>query len=171
MVISPQSLASALRFDGGRWIVTAPDDAKLAEVRAELGIEADKPVPLVVGTAWPATAFPADEKGDPFAALKTVYLGETAENPVLDDMMVNNIDAEASNELVVGKLVDVPLSVNAAETDVVNWLTSCGTMHDFDLPQAYLRVEVEDMTEGSLAVVVRTDLGGVAWKVWPIRAE
>lgn len=44
-------------------------------------------------------------------------------------------------------------------------------MHDFDLPQAYLRVEEEDMTEGSLAVVVRTDLGGVAWKVWPIRAE
>ncbi len=112
-----------------------------------------------------------DMNGDPFGALKTVYLGVTADNPVLDDMTVNGVDAEASNEILVGKLVDVPLSITAAEDDVVNWLTSCGTMHDFDLPQAYRRVEAEDMTEGDLAVVVRTRLGGVAWKVWPIRAE
>jgi hypothetical protein len=171
MVVSPESLASALRFDGGRWLVTAPDDAKLAEVRTELGLEADKPVPLVVGSAWPATAFPMDENGDPFVALKTVYLGVSAENPVLDDMTVNGVDAEATSELVVGKLVDVPLAVAAGEEDLVNWLTSCGTMHDFDLPQAYLRVEEEDMTEGNLAVVVRGELGGIAWKVWPIRAE
>jgi hypothetical protein len=100
-----------------------------------------------------------------------VYLGVSAENPVLDDMTVNGVDAEATSELVVGKLVDVPLSVAAGEEDLVNWLTSCGTMHDFDLPQAYLRVEEEDMTEGNLAVVVRGELGGIAWKVWPIRAE
>ncbi|MGE0395184.1 MAG: hypothetical protein AB7T06_00555 [Kofleriaceae bacterium] len=171
MVISPESLASALRFDAGQWIVTAPDDATLAQVRTELGLEADKPVPLVVGTAWPAEAFPMDMNGNPFTALKTVYLGVSAENPVLDDMTVNGIDAGATSELVVGKLVDVPLSVAATDDDIVNWLTSCGTMHDFDLPQAYLRVEKEDMTEGDLAVVVRTQFGGVAWKVWPIRAE
>lgn len=171
MVISPESLQSALRFDGGQWIVTAPDDAKIAEVRAELGLEADRPVPLVVGTAWPAEAFPMDEIGNPFTALKTVYLGVSVENPVLDEMTVNGVDAEVTTELVVGKLVDVPLSVAVGEDDLVNWLTSCGTMHDFDLPQAYLRVEEEDMTEGDLAVVVRTRLGGVAWKVWPIRAE
>jgi hypothetical protein len=171
MVVSPESLAGVLRNDAGRWIITAPDEATLAEVRVELGLEADKPVPLVVGSAWPAEAFPQDVNGDPFVALKTVYLGDTAENPVLDDMLVNGVDAEASQEIVVGKLVDVPLSVTAGEDDVVNWLTSCGTMHDFDLPQAYLRVEEEDMTEGNLAVVVRTPLGGVAWKVWPIRAE
>lgn len=171
MVVSPESLADVLRFSGGQWIVTAPDEARLAQVRGELGLEAGTPVPLVVGSAWPATAFPMDTNGDPFVALKTVYLGVSAENPVLDAMMVDGIDAGATSELVVGKLVDVPLSVAAGENDVVNWLTSCGTMHDFDLPQAYLRVEEEDMTEGSLAVVVRTAFGGVAWKVWPIRAE
>lgn len=171
MIVSPESLANAIRFDGGQWIVTGPDDAKLAQARAELGLAADKPVPLVVGAAWPATAFPMNENGDPFAALKTIYLGVSSENPVLDDMTVNGIDAGATSELVVGKLVDVPLSVSAGEFDLVNWLTSCGTMHDFDLPQAYLRVEKEDMTEGNLAVVVRTQTGGVAWKVWPIRAE
>jgi hypothetical protein len=171
MVVSPESLASALRFEGGEWIVTAPDEATLAEVRADLMLPPEAPVPLVVGTAWPATAFPADEKGEPFVALKTVFLGDTAENPVLDAMTVNGVDAAASSELVVGKLVDVPLSIAAAEDDGVNWLTSCGTMHDFDLPQAYLRVEKEDMTEGHLAVVQRTPKGGVAWRVWPIRAE
>lgn len=171
MVVSPESLASALRFDGGRWIVTAPDEATLAQLRTELMLEADEAVPLSVGVGWPGSAFPASESDDPFAAVKTIYLGETAENPALDDMTVNGVDAEATSEIVVGKLVDVPLSVSAGEDDVVNWLTSVGTMHDFDLPQAYLRVEEEDPTEGNLAVVIRTPLGGVAWKVWPARAE
>ena len=44
-------------------------------------------------------------------------------------------------------------------------------MHDFDLPQAYLRVELEDPASGELAVVRRDPRGGVAWRVWPIRAE
>ena len=45
-------------------------------------------------------------------------------------------------------------------------------MHDFDLPQAYLRVEPEnEKRDGHLAVVVRTRDGGVAWQVWPLRAE
>ena len=171
MVVSPESLAGALRNEAGKWVVTAPDAAKLDEVRAELDLEAGAPIPLVIGTAWPVEAFPEDVLGDPFVALKTVYLGDTAENPVLGDMMINGVDGNATAEIVIGKLVDVPLSVASDDTDVVNWLTSCGTMHDFDLPQAYLRVEDEDPTEGDLAVVRRTTKGGVAWRVWPIRAE
>jgi hypothetical protein len=50
-------------------------------------------------------------------------------------------------------------------------LTSCGTMHDFDLPQAYLRVETDDPQAGELGVVLRDAHGGVAWKVWPVKAE
>ena len=74
-------------------------------------------------------------------------------------------------EIVVAQLTDVRLSVKADETDDVNWVTSCGTMHDFDLPAAYLRVEKEDPTEGDLGVIRRTELGGVAWRIWPIRSE
>ena len=44
-------------------------------------------------------------------------------------------------------------------------------MHDFDLPQAYLEVEADDPTAGELGVVLRDAHGGVAWKIWPIRAE
>src|SRR5262249_30905150 len=42
-------------------------------------------------------------------------------------------------ELAVGTLVKVPLAIDADDaTYDVTWLTSCGTMHDFDLPRAYL---------------------------------
>jgi hypothetical protein len=44
-------------------------------------------------------------------------------------------------------------------------------MHDFDLARAYLRVEPEDPTAGTLGVVVRDAVGGVAWKLWPITAQ
>jgi hypothetical protein len=41
----------------------------------------------------------------------------------------------------------------------INWLTSCGTMHDFDLAMAHRRVEPEDPHAGTLAIVVRDALG------------
>ena len=63
------------------------------------------------------------------------------------------------------------MSVAFDDSYVVNWLTSARTMHDFDLAKAYLRVEPEDSQSGSLGVVVRDELGGVVWRVWPITAE
>ncbi|MBA3456117.1 MAG: hypothetical protein H0T42_23665 [Deltaproteobacteria bacterium] len=164
-VVSPQSLATALRFEANRWIVTAPDEARLAAVRTELGLAPGAPVPLVVGVGFPETAFSSGLHDEPVAAIKTVWLGEAAENPTLVT------DPAETPELVVAPLTNVPLFVEVGEGDDVNWLTSCGTMHDFDLPESYLRVELEDPMVGDLAVVVRTELGGVAWRVWSIRAE
>lgn len=164
-VVSPESLATALRIEANRWVVTAPDEARLAAVRTELGLPAGAPVPLVVGVGFPETAFTSGLHDEPVAAIKTVWLGEAADNPTLVT------DPAETAELVVPMLTNVPLSVDTGEEDDVNWLTSAGTMHDFDLPQSYLRVELEDPTIGDLAVVVRTELGGVAWRVWSIRAE
>jgi len=162
IVAKPESLAGAVAFDNGKWIVTAPDEAALEAAREELGLEAGAPVPLQLGVAY----------GDSLFGLKSVALGNTAQNPDLGVMRIDGNEApEPTTEIVVGKLIDVPLLVEATEDDEVNWLTSCGTMHDFDLPSAYLRVEVEDLTEGELAVVLRDDAGGVTWQVWPIRAE
>ncbi|MDQ3365981.1 MAG: hypothetical protein M3680_11190 [Myxococcota bacterium] len=162
IVVAPASLASALANEGGRWVVTAPDEARLAAARTELGLAADAPVPLQIGVAYGAGTL---------TAVKTVWLGLAAEHPTLSAMTIDDQPMESMTELVVGKLVDVRLSIEAVESDDVNWLTSCGTMHDFDLPQAYLRVEEEDPESGQLAVVLRDDAGGVAWRVWPIRAE
>ena len=50
-------------------------------------------------------------------------------------------------------------------------VSSCGTMHGFDLPAAYLRVETTGPQTGELGVVLRDASGGVAWKIWPIQAE
>ena len=80
--------------------------------------------------------------------------------------------SEPGAELVVPKNEKVPLFVEADDTQhIVNWLTSCGEMHDFDLHSAYLVVTPETPQEGELAVILRDDQGGVTWRVWPIRAE
>jgi hypothetical protein len=161
LVVSPESLATAVTQDSGKWVVNAPDEPTLAAARTELGLAADAPVPLQLGVAY---------AGQTLVALKTVRLGTAADNPLLAVPLVDGAPAPAT-EIVVGKLVDVRLAIEVADTDEVNWLSSCGTLHDFDLPEAYLRVEAEDPTEGELAVVVRDDHGGVTWRVWKIRAE
>jgi hypothetical protein len=161
IVVSPERFQSSLKRDAGTWIVTAPDAAALAAARTELGLAADAPVPLQIGVSY------ADQT---LLGVKTVYLGVSRQNPVLEDMTIDGV-APPATEIVVPQLTDVPLSVKAIDPDVVNWLTSCGTMHDFDLPQAYLRVEKEDPQEGDLAVVLRKADGGIAWRVWPIRVQ
>jgi hypothetical protein len=154
-VVSPASLASAV----SGMTVTAPSAATLDAVRGELMLASDAPVPLVVGVA-----------SGTLLATKTVWLGDTATNPDLVGVMVDG--APPGTAIVVGPDVDVPLSVEADDaTQVVNWLTSCGTMHDFDLHRAYLHVLPADPQSGELAVVVRSPDGGVAWQVWPIAAE
>ncbi|MBA3542112.1 MAG: hypothetical protein H0T79_21030 [Deltaproteobacteria bacterium] len=161
-VVMPMSLAGAVTFDRGQWLVTAPSAEQIDAARTELGIPAGMPVPLTVGLSY--------AEGDKLA-VTTVRLGVDGVNPVIGSPMVDGKPAAPGVELVVDSLVDVRLSVTLAEKLEVNWLTSCGQMHDFDLPEAYLRVEQDDPTEGELAVVVRDRLGGVDWMVWPIRAN
>ena len=163
-VVSPASLADVLRLDGANWVVTAPSEQRLAQVRAELMLAPDAPVKLTVGVSYQAQAL---------FATKVIELGRAATNPSLVSMNMKIDGAPAgSAEIVVQPLVAVPLSIDADDAHYdVTWLTSCGTMHDFDLPNAYLKVEAEDPTSGELAVVLRDDGAGVAWNVWPIRAE
>jgi hypothetical protein len=171
-VISPQSLMNAVKPDNGQWIVTAPSEEMLAAARAELMLEPGAPVPLVigVGATWPYPVMSPEPSG--FGATKTVWLGDSHTNPSLDGMLVNSADAPEGTELVVPKDTEVPLFVEADDTiHIVNWLTSCGEMHDFDLHSAYLVVTPESEQQGELAVVYRDEKGGVTWRVWSIRAE
>jgi hypothetical protein len=165
-VTSPASLSDVLEFQGGSWVVTAPAEDRMAAARSELQLAAGAPVPLQIGVSY---------AGQTLVATKTITLGQPAANPTLDGLMIDGkpIDAAApSADLTVGKLVNVPLSVSASDADFdVIWLTSCGTMHDFDLPAAYLRVETADPQAGELGIVLRDAQGGVAWKIWPIKAE
>jgi hypothetical protein len=159
MVVSPKSLADVVTGD----TVTAPTEDRLAAARTELGLPAGAPVPLEVGVGVASL-----EK----AATKTVWLGDSADNPTLDGLMIDGAPAPAAGTmLTVPGLTDIRLFVDADDSvDIVNWLTSCGSMHDFDLHNAYLRVEKDDPMTGELSVVVRDNHGGVAWEVWPISA-
>jgi len=158
-VASPSTLGDALAPDGDRWIVTAPAADRLAATRAALGLAPSDSIPLVVAVTSRAG----------FAATKTVWLGDTAANPLLDTARVAGVSPEPP--LVVPRDAAVPLAIAVPATTDVTWLTSCGSLSDHDLPEAILHVEAGDPTDGQLALVVRTDDGGVAWQVWPIRAE
>lgn len=160
-VVSPQSLADVLAPGPEGWVVTAPDETRLDAARAELGLEAGEPVGVQIGVSY---------AGGALVALKTVYLGARAENPTLAGLRVDG--AEPTGEsLQLARDVEVRLAVDAdAELVKVNWLTSTGTMHDFDLPSAYLVIEDEDPSVGELAIVLRDRAGGVAWRVWSLTA-
>jgi hypothetical protein len=159
-VVAPMGAEDLLTLDDGTWVVTAPDAARLAELRAAYDLPADAPVPLQLGLLF---------DGD-LAALKVVNLGAHADNPTLGAVMIDG--GEPPDEVVIALEQDVMLQVDAAETDDVNWLTSVGTMRDFDLPRARITLEPDNpLDEGELALVVRDGRGGVAWQVWPIRVE
>lgn len=164
-VISPPSLASAVVNDAGKWVVTMPSAQALAAARTELKLAADAPVPLQVGVGYVVN-------GVELGALKIVWLGKSVQNPLLAEMVIDGESLEAKAEVVVPKLTDVRFAVPAIPEDDVNWLTNVGEMHDFDLPESYLRVEEdEEKFEGELALVKRDIDGGVVWRVWPIRVE
>jgi len=161
-VVSPASLADTVALEDGNWVVTAPSEERLIAARAELELEDGAPVPLQVGVSY---------AGQTLLATKTVQLGAPADNPTLRDVMIDGQPAGTA-DLVIGKLVRVPLSVDVNDEDFdVAWLTSCGTMHDFDLPSASVEVEEDDPTEGELVVVLRDSGAGVSWERWAIRAE
>lgn len=161
-VESPVSLMRYLSQSAdGHWSIATASDADLAAARAELGVADGDPVPVSVRMVLAYEGL---------VAHKLVYMGDHADNPALGPVLVDGVDATSETSLTVAEATKVTLSVDFAEPDSVNWLTSCGTMHDYDLPAAYLRVEPEDPHDGTLAVVVRDTHGGVAWQLWPISA-
>jgi hypothetical protein len=161
-VVSPARLAGALARPAAHWTVTAPGDDQLAAARSELGLDPGAPVPLQLRVGF-------TQLGQ--TALKIVWLGQHADNPVIDPVTIAGMDGLAQAQLTVPAGVDVALAVSFDATYNINWLTSCGTMHDFDLAMAHLRVEPEDPHAGTLAIVVRDALGGVDWHLWPITAQ
>ncbi|HET9623066.1 MAG TPA: hypothetical protein VFP84_16955 [Kofleriaceae bacterium] len=164
-VTSPASLADALVHDGDAWHVVAPSEDRLAAARTQMGLAADAPVPLEIGVAY---------AGQTLVATKVVFLGAAADNPVLPAVTINGQPAPAEGaEITIDKKADKnPVAVAADNRQFdVEWLTSCGTMHDFDLPNAYVKIEGDDPLTGEFGVVLRNTMGGVVWQLWPIQAQ
>jgi hypothetical protein len=161
-VVSPSGLDALLSRPGAHWTVTAPPDDQLGPARAELGLAATDPVPLRVRMVFSAT-------GE--VAYKNVWLGAHAGNPTVDPITLDGRDGLAITDLTVAAETDIRLDVELGDDYDINWLTSCGTLHDFDLPHAYLRVEPDDPHAGMLGLVVRDSFGGVTWRFWTIAAS
>jgi hypothetical protein len=100
-VVSPMSLSDLLAPAAGTWVVTAPDEARLAAARAELKLAPGAPVPLQIGVSY---------AGQALLATKTIYLGAAADNPTLASVMIDGKPADSS-EIAVGPVVKVPLFV------------------------------------------------------------
>jgi len=158
IVVSPMSLAGALSGT----TVTAPGEDQLAIARTELGLMPGVAVPLQLGIAYGA-----------LAATKTVFLGDSADNPALMNVTIGGVPAPAPGDpITVPTDTDVHMSVDADDsTMLVDWLTSCGTMHDFDLHASYIHVLPADPQSGELVLELRDTQGGVSWDVWPIAAQ
>jgi hypothetical protein len=180
-VLSPMGLADTVSFDGTDWIVTAPSAERIDAARAELGLTPGAPVPLRLGVAvaWP-TPVMAPEGNNGFGATKVVWLGAEYLNPPILGLTIDGVEPPAEQTEVVFALAKgstappkTRLFVEADDQrDIVNWLTSCGTMHDFDLSSsAYVTVEEDDRIEGQFALVLRDELGGVSWRIFNCHAE
>jgi hypothetical protein len=150
-------LATSVQPDGS---IVAPDEAALAQARTELGLDPGAPVPFEVGAAFGP---------QPLIAVKTIFFGDAADNPTLPPITVNGSAPVDGAAITIPFDTDVPL-VATVPDDMwkVDWLTSCGTMHDDNEHSAFVHVQPADPTSGELAVVVRDTAGGVVWDAWKI---
>lgn len=157
----PDALAKAVVADGSGWAVQAPSESELVALRQELGLEAGALVPLRVGVR-------VDLGSGPLDAVKLVNLGASVANPALGPVVING--APAADGMVLPADEDVVMSVEiGGEEDEVYWLTSIGDLSDLDDPVAELNHDSESddhLSQGHIAVVVRTKAGGVTWGFW-----
>jgi hypothetical protein len=156
----PDALARAVVTDGTGWAVVSPSAAELTALRTEMKLAADAIVPLRIGVR-------VDLGSGPLDALKVVSLGASAANPTLGAVTING--AAAQDGMVLPADVDVAMSVEAGAEDEVYWLTSIGDMSDEEDAVATLNHDSKSddlLTEGHIAVVVRSKEGGVTWGFW-----
>jgi hypothetical protein len=152
----------------GEWTLHAPDAAILASARPAMGLPADAPVPVDVLLTFPHGG--TDRASlDAYRVKKTVWIGEPSANPDLPAVTIDG--APAGDEVVIPVGRDVYVSLDAPAGTHVNWLTNVGQLFQDDVATAYLHVAPEDRREGQLVVVMRDSEGGVAWRVWSMRAE
>jgi hypothetical protein len=160
----PMELQGALVQQGSQWVVVAPDEAVLDQARTDLGLASGAPVGLEIGLLFAGS-------GSGLAAEKFVFLGSAADNPVVEDTLVGGVDPGSGMIVIPGYGIDTTLTTEAGSAEAVNWLTSCGTMHDANEISTFMNVEQDDPTTGELAVVRRDGSGGVAWAHWPIMSS
>jgi hypothetical protein len=159
---TPAALGPTVAETDAGWQVTAPGTDQLDAARASANIAPGQPIPLVLIETFGSL---------PLTVNHTIFLGDAASNPPSGAVQVNGAAVAPDAHLVIPPDVDVPLSIDADPAAAVNWLTSCGTMHDDDEHAAFVHVQPDDSQVGELVVVVRAVDGGVGWQRFTIEAR
>lgn len=159
---SPASGMVGRSADG--WAIACPGAEVLAELRAEMELGADDPIPI-------ALALAIEVEGERLTATKVVYLGSQGANPEVAGIAFEG-GSEDGDVLVaqVGDEIAIAAEGAAGDTELsYAWFTALG---DIDL---YLSEEAtlttEEPGEGPLVLVVRDEQGGVTWTSREVRIE
>jgi hypothetical protein len=151
MSASDSPLFTAIHFNIDHYQVDGPDEAQLADARAQLGLPDGAPVPLDVDL----------RVSGPLYGTKRVWLGIAADNPVLPAVTIDGAAADTSVTLPAHH--EAPLLIEAS---TAHWFASCGALeHE---REASARLVTDDACDGELVVVVRDGAGGVTWGVWQL---
>lgn len=151
-------LAGLLARRDGQWQVQAPDAAALAAARAALAVPVGAPlqIPLDVRVA---------SADGTLLTQKLVSLGVAVENPPPPEVRIAGAAVEGPAQVPAG--APVALAVSGVEPDAaVRWFSSVGELRRYTQVEAELEAsELELADGGTLAVVVRSSTGGVAWRL------
>ncbi len=151
----PTPLTVSAGEDG--WIATAGDAEAIAAARASAGLTAEQPLEVPIGAAF-AIAEPA------LIAVKRVRLGETAANPPTPSLRVDGAIAAGAVTVDRGRAIALTIDAVVDEPALeIAWLTSTGTLTGSQTAAATLELAADDPGGGHVVVIVRSEVGGVAW--------
>ncbi len=159
-------LFAAVNFVFDHWEVIAPDEAALADARAQLGLAPGAPILVELDVYFGPLS------GVHLTTHKQIWLGDTASNPELPAITVDGRalvaapDATPEATLAIGRGADHTLAAAASD---VSWFSSCGVLRDATELHAVLHAD--EPCTGELAVVSRDGRGGTVWHVWPLAVE
>ena len=157
-VEGPAPLTVSAGEDG--WTATAGDAEAIAAARVSAGLTAEQPLEVPIGAAF-AIAEPA------LIAVKRVRLGETAANPPTPSLRVDGAIAAGAVTVDRGRAialtVEGALGVDDEPALEIAWLTSTGTLTGSQTAAATLELAADDPGGGHVVVIVRSEVGGVAW--------
>jgi hypothetical protein len=174
-VIAPTSVEVAGAPDGSAvesmvahgadgWAVDCPDAQVLAQLRAQMGLAAEDPIPI-------GLAVEVEVEGELLTATKAVYLGSRGDNPQLAG--ITAAGREEDGVLVIGAGEEIPITADGADGDSelsYAWFTSVGDI-DLYLSQAATLTVTDEPGDGQLVLVVRDQQGGVTWSWRDVRVE
>jgi hypothetical protein len=163
---APSEAALLITQENGAWYVNAPSAELLAGLRQAFGLPTDSEAPIPFPLSISVTL-----DGQARASEKVLWLGGAALNPTITGMTIDGRPMEES-PLAVSAAGEHTLSGAAQGEGTLSysWYTGFGELKKYREANATLDKALPGES-GAVVLVVRNDLGGVAWRFGSLRAE